>query len=71
MDALKTIATFMFGIGGTIVGISKIRREAKNPILVVLSILIMSLGVICYALFSQSAFLLVSIIGIILIFIFG
>lgn len=71
MDVLKTIAMFMFGIGGTIVGISRIKKEAKNPLMVILSTLAMIIGIICYALFSRIIFLLVALIGIVLIFVFG
>lgn len=66
MEIIKVIGMFMLGIGGIVIGIIEIRNNTNKPLQVSLSLLVVILGIIGYALFSQLLYLIIGFIGLLL-----
>lgn len=71
MEVVKVISMFILGISGIIKGIMNIRENTDRPLQVFVCLLIVSIGIIGYALFSKLLFLMIGIIGFVLMFILG
>lgn len=71
MELVKVIGMFILGIGGIPKGVIDIRENTNRPLSVFLCLLMVSIGIIGYALFSKVLFLVMAIMGFILMFILG
>ena len=71
VEVVKVISMFILGIGGILKGIIDIRENTDRPLQVFLYLLIVSIGIIGYALFSKLLFLIIGVMGFVLMFILG
>lgn len=71
MDILRTVSSFILGIGLFTMGVAEIKKNATRPLMAYLCCLTMSVGLIGYILLSKWLFLVIGIMGLILLLILG
>ncbi len=71
MEIFKVISMYVLGIAGIVKGVLSIRKNTGKPFKVILLCLLMSIGVVGYALYKKILFIIIAFIGFVLIFILG
>lgn len=71
MEIFKILSMYILGITGIIKGIGDIRKNTDKPFKVILLCILMSIGIIGYALYKKILFMIMTLLGVILILVLG
>lgn len=71
MEVFKILCMYILGVAGTIKGIRDIRKNTDKPSKVILLLILMTIGIIGYALYKKIIFMIMVLLGAILILVLG